>query len=277
VDKSGGPTFQKVMKGRDVLLNHGVEFNVLTCIQRNNVNYPMEIYRFLKESGTRFFQFIPIVERAPSLTDTDSSALKHPDVKQETGVTEWSVLSKQFGDFLTAVFDEWVRNDVGEFYIQIFDIALEAWYGMNPSLCVFGETCGKALAIEHNGDLYSCDHFVDKEFFLGNLTDRPLSTWVDSDQQFRFGQDKKDRLPGKCKKCGVRFICNGDCPKHRFVRVDGEEYGISYLCESYLQFFRHIGPAMEFMAGELRNQRPPSNVMKWQRLKDYKKQGNQNP
>jgi len=261
-------SFNQVMKGLDYLKKYNVEFNTLTVVQKHNSYYPLEVYNFLKEIGSRFMQFIPIVERISSEPDKDGLQLIAPDYKNDAQVSEWSVEAVQFGNFLSGIFDEWVHNDVGQYYVQIFDIALEAWSGMEPSLCVFQKTCGKAMAIEHNGDLYSCDHYVFPENKLGNIMDNLLASLVENKQQEKFGQDKLDTLPQYCKNCEVRFICNGECPKHRFNTTPVGEEGLNYLCAGYKQFFNHIDPYMHFMATELKNKRPPGNVMEWTIEKD---------
>jgi uncharacterized protein len=183
-------------------------------------------------------------------------------------VADWSVEAEQYGRFLNSVFDEWVRHDVGRYYVQIFDVALQSWMGMQPSLCVFRETCGDALALEHNGDLYSCDHFVYPRYKLGNIMNGSLGDLVRGEQQRGFGLDKRDALPQYCRECDVRFACNGECPKHRFIQTPEGEEGLNYLCAGYKLFFHHIDPAMKFMAAELRAERPPANVMKWIREQD---------
>ena len=169
---------------------------------------------------------------------------------------------------LATIFDEWVRNDVGKYYIQIFDVALEAWYGIDPSLCIFSQTCGNAVVIEHNGDLYSCDHYVYPENKLGNIFAKDLISLVGSNKQRKFGQDKLDLLPEYCLNCDVLFACNGECPKHRFVKTRDGQDGLNYLCEGYKYFFKHIDPYMKFMANEFRYQRPPANVMYCAKEKD---------
>lgn len=251
VDKGGRPTFDKVMAGIDLLKKHHVEFNILTTVHAANGNHPLEVYHFLRdEVQTQFIQFIPIVERANETGFQEGSA-----------VAERSVRGRQYGEFLRAIFDEWVRHDVGRVYVQIFDVALAVWAGDHPGLCIFEETCGKALAMEHNGDVYSCDHFVEPKHLLGNMNVIPLEQIVASDQQFRFGQAKRDTLPQYCLDCEVRFVCNGGCPKNRFIQTPGGEEGLNYLCEGYRLFFNHINEPMRFMAAELREQRPPANVM----------------
>jgi uncharacterized protein len=270
VDKGGHPTFDKVMRGIDLLRQYQVEFNTLTVVQRHNSYYPVEVYRFLKQVGSRFMQFIPIVERVASSPTAEGLILISPASDQQAQVSEWSVEPEQFGRFLCGVFDEWVRKDVGEYFVQAFDVALEAWYGMEPSLCVFRRTCGQAMAMEHNGDLYSCDHYVYPENLLGNIMRDNLVEMAGSDKQLRFGNDKLDTLPRYCRECDVRFACNGECPKHRFLQTPDGEPGLNYLCAGYKIFFHHIGPYMKFMAAELEAERPPANVMDWIRSRGNK-------
>ena len=252
VDKGGKPTFDRVMAGIALLKQYRVEFNILTTLHAANAAHPLEVYRFLRdEVGARFIQFIPIVER-----DNDTGY-------QEGGeVTPRSISGRQYGAFLIAVFDEWVRRDVGQVFVQLFDVALAAWCGQRPGLCVFEETCGDALAMEHNGDLYSCDHFVEPRHRLGNIQDIPLIELVASEHQRRFGLAKRDTLPRYCRECAVRFVCNGGCPKDRILHTPDGEPGLNYLCEGYQAFFTHIDRPMRIMAEELRNRRPPANVMR---------------
>jgi uncharacterized protein len=251
VDKAGRPSFDRVMAGLELLKKHGVEFNILTTVHAANAGHPLEVYRFLRdEVGTQFIQFIPIVER-----DNQSG------FQEGERVTERSVTGRQYGAFLIAIFDEWVRRDVGRIFVQIFDVALAAWVGQRPGLCVFEETCGAALAIEHTGDLYACDHFVEPDYHLGNVADIPLIEMVGSEAQAQFGQDKRDKLPRYCRECEVRFVCNGGCPKNRIIRTPDGEAGLNYLCDGYKAFFMHIDRPMHMMADELRARRAPANVM----------------
>ena len=260
VDKGGAPTFDKVMRGMDFLKKHGVEFNILTTVHAANANYPLEIYRFLRdEVKTQFIQFIPIVER-----DNDTG------YQEGSAVTHRSVNAEQYGRFLNAIFDEWVRHDVGRIYVQIFDVALAAWTGNNPGLCIFEETCGKALALEHNGDVYSCDHFVEPKHKVGNIIDIPLSEIVVSEKQQAFGLAKRDTLPQYCLDCVVRFVCNGGCPKNRFIKTPNGEAGLNYLCAGYKAFFTYISEPMRFMANELAYRRSPANVMFYMHEQDEK-------
>ena len=266
VDKGGKPTFQRVMRGLEVLKKHGVEFNTLTVINRKNSYSAGDVYRFLKQIGSKYLQFIPVVEQQATAPDPNGLVLLKPYARQETKVSEWSVESLQFGKFLSSIFDEWVRHDVGRTFVQIFDVALESWAQVPQSLCVFAPKCGQALAVEHNGDLYSCDHFVYPENRLGNLLERTMSSMVESSQQARFGNAKEIGLPSDCRECDVRFACNGECPKHRFTTTSKGEYGLNYLCAGYKHFFHHIDPYMRFMANELKHDRAPARVMEWVRM-----------
>ena len=264
VNKGGRPTFDSVMAGIGHLKKHGVDFNTLTVVNRKNSYHPLEVYRFLREIGSGYMQFIPIVERIASSPGPDGLHLIRPNFKNSAQVSEWSVEPLQFGKFLCAIFDEWVRRDVGSSFVQIFDVALESWFGMPQGLCVFRESCGMALAVEHNGDLYSCDHFVYPENKLGNIMQSPMESLVGSPQQRRFGTAKRNTLPRYCRECEVRFACNGECPKHRFLTTPDGEPCLNYLCAGYKLFFNHIAPYMEFMAEELKNDGAPANVMFWQ-------------
>jgi len=265
VDKGGQPTFARVMRGLEILKKHGVEFNTLTVINRLNSYRPNEVYRFLKQIGSKFLQFIPVVEQVAGEPDPNGLVLLKPYARQKTEVSDWSVEPLQFGRFLQQVFDSWVTQDVGRIFVQIFDVALESWYGLPQSLCVFAAECGRALAVEHNGDLYSCDHFVYPENRLGNIMDRSMASLMASPQQSRFGAAKATALPSDCQKCDVRFACNGECPKHRFTQTAAGEYGLNYLCAGYKHFFHHIDPYMRFMANELKSNGAPARVMEWAR------------
>jgi uncharacterized protein len=261
VTRGGRPTFDKVMEGLEVLKSHQVEFNTLTVVHRNNGHHPHEVYNFLKDIGSRFIQFIPLVQRLSEVPDQHGLLQPGPGENKAVTVSENSVGSVQFGEFLCGVFDEWVRADVGRYYVQVFDVALESWVGMPQSICVYSPTCGDALAIEHTGELYSCDHYVFPENRLGNIMDEPMVSLVASDKQRKFGRDKLETLPKYCRECEVRFACNGECPRNRFERAPDGEYGLNYLCAGYKRFFTHIDPYMQFMASELRGRRAPANVM----------------
>ena len=222
---------------------------------RGNADHPLEVYRFLKENGSGYMQFIPIVERIAHQVTSDGLQLISPDFSGAARVAPWSVEPRQFGRFLCAIFDEWVRNDVGRCFVQLFDVSLETWSGMEASLCVFRKKCGAALAIEHSGDLYSCDHFVYPKNRLGNIMESPMAELAGSEQQREFGDAKESTLPRYCRECDVRFACNGECPKHRFLTTPDGEPGLNYLCAGYKMFFHHVDPYMRFMAAELAAQR----------------------
>jgi uncharacterized protein len=277
-DKGGGPTFDKVMRGLDVLKRHGVDWNILCTLHRANADRPLDVYHFFRDRlGARFIQFIPIVERLTAEMATLAAergevwrSWRDRPLYTQVGdrVTERSVTAEQYGRFLCAIFDEWVRRDVGRVYVQMFDVALANWFGAAPGLCIHAKTCGRALALEHTGDLYACDHFVEPQYRLGNIREEHLIALVSSDQQRRFGQDKFDTLPHYCRTCDVRFACNGGCPKDRFITTPGGEPGLNYLCTGYKQFFHHVAEAMSFMSEELRHERPPANVMRYMAEKD---------
>jgi uncharacterized protein len=266
--KGGQGTYKNVVRGLGYLKKHKVDFNTLTVLQRDNSCHPLEVYNFLKEIGSGFMQFIPIVERMAKDNPNDGLQLVFPDYQSESKLTDWSIEPLEYGKFLCTVFDEWIRNDVGSYYVQIFDVALEAWFRGEGSLCVFRKSCGDAMAIEHNGDLYSCDHYVYPSYKLGNIREKPLGNLISSETQVKFGNDKWDKLPKYCLACDVRFACNGECPKHRFINTSDGERGLNYLCAGYNKFFHHIDPYMRFMANELSHQRAPANVMAWSKKKD---------
>jgi uncharacterized protein len=261
VDRNGRPTFEKVMAGLEVLRSHRVAFNLLTTVHRANAAVPLDVYRFLKQYGSGYLQFIPVVEREAEQATAHGLTLLSPDAPEPARVTDWSVGPEQFGRFLSAIFDEWVRHDVGQQFVQLFEETLAMWMGRESSLCVFRPTCGMALAMERNGDLYSCDHFVYPENRLGNILDVPLAELVQTPQQQKFGQAKRDLLPRYCRECEVRFACNGECPKHRFLHTPDGEPGLNYLCAGYKMFFNHVRPYMDYMAGELRQYRSPVSIM----------------
>lgn len=271
VDRGGRPTFDRVMRGMSLLKRHGVDFNTLTVVHNYNARRPEKVYEFLREEGSGYMQFIPLVERAG-----DGTALAHAPVAggetYSAPVTRWSVDPQDYGEFLCGVFDEWVRNDVGRCFVPVFDCHLASWLGMSASLCVFGEMCGNALLLEHNGDLYSCDHYVYPDNRLGNIMETPLRDLVESEPQRKFGDAKRDSLPRCCRACDFLFACRGDCPKHRFVPASAAGPGedgtprLSYLCPAYKRFFRHADPHMRVMADLVRRRRPAAEVMEEVRL-----------
>ncbi len=259
VDRSGEGTHGRVMRAMTTLQEHQVEFNALVCVTRYNANHPQRVYRFLRDHGVDFIQFIPIVQPLPGVSPWGPPPRDRP---LEELVTPRSVLPDQFGRFLIAVFEEWVHADVGRIFVRDFDQALAAWTGAAATLCVYAETCGRATAIEHNGDLYSCDHYVFPEFRLGNIRETSIRELADSPDQQRFGRDKLDRLPECCRTCSVRFACNGACPKDRFLWAPDGQFGLNYLCAGLKMFFEHIDPCMQFMAGELKAGRPAAGIMR---------------
>jgi len=265
---SGGPTFKRAMKGVELLHKNKVEFNTLSVVNSYNVRFASETYRFLKRIGSGFIQFLPVVERTAINPVPGALNLVGPAFTGNAAVTGWSVNGADFGEFLITIFNEWVRNDVARYYVQIFDATLANYAGEIPGLCVFSETCGDALVMEHNGDLFSCDHYVYPEYLLGNITQTPIVEMVKSQRQFDFGIDKRNKLPQYCLKCDVRYACHGECPKHRFLKSPDDQPGLNYLCEGYKKFFKHVEPYMEFMAKELKAKRAPANVMQWIRNKD---------
>jgi uncharacterized protein len=228
---------------------------VLTTVNGVNGDYPLEVYRFLRdEVGTTWMQFIPVVERI----NADGLTL----YQEGTAVSDRSVQPEQFGRFLSVIFDEWVRRDVGTIYVQTFEAALSNWLGMpNSGMCVFNATCGTGLAIEHNGDLYSCDHFVEPNYLLGNIQETHMIELVASPQQIQFGLDKRDSLPRYCRECDVRFACHGECPKNRFILTPDCEPGLNYLCAGFKEFFHHVDFPMKLMAGLIRRGREAREVM----------------
>ncbi|MCL7454444.1 MAG: anaerobic sulfatase maturase, partial [Anaerolineae bacterium] len=267
VDKGGRGSFSQVMRGWECLARHGVDANILCTVHAANAGHPLKIYRFFRdELGAQFIQFIPIVERVTPetmpLADqgwSDRPGDRRPLYTQDGHmVTHRSVKPKQYGAFLTGVFDEWVRRDVGRVYVQMFDSALAHWAGEPGGLCVFQETCGLALALEHNGDLYACDHFVEPDYLLGNILETPLIELVASEKQRLFGLAKRDTLPKYCRECEVRFACYGECPRNRFIKTPGGEDGLNYLCAGLRLFFQHVDEPMRIMAGLLQQKRAPA-------------------
>ena len=268
VDKGGKPTFDRVMAGLAHLRRQEVEWNVLTTVHAANAAHGRAVYRFLRDGcGASFVQFIPIVERTTSEPTALADSSRRPPgdrplyVQSGREVSDLSVTAVGFGRFLIDVFEEWVRHDVGRVYVQMFDVALANWHGEPPSLCVHSRTCGNALALEHTGDVYSCDHFVEPNHLLGNINDKSLLTLVNLPQQRRFGQDKHDTLPRYCRECDVRFACHGGCPKDRFLDTPDGEPGLNYLCAGFQAFFRHIDWSMRHMSAQLRTGRAPADIM----------------
>lgn len=261
LNKGQRGTFSKVMRGVRLLKNYQVEFNTLTVVNDVNVERPLEVYNFLKSIGSQYMQFIPVVERIAHSCSSDKLKLIFPDYEGESSLAPWSVSALKYGKFLSAIFDEWVKKDVGKYFVQIFDAALANEVGVPAGVCLFNERCGNALAIEHNGDVFACDLYVYPEYKLGNIKETSFKKMLLDPTQQKFGNDKYDSLPLQCKTCDVYTYCRGECPKNRINTTNTGEAGLNYLCEGYQYFFRHIKPDIKFMAQELLNQRPPSNVM----------------
>lgn len=290
VDKKQQPTFDRVMNGVNLLKKHGTDFNTLTVVNRANSYHALKVYNFLRQIGSQYIQFIPLVERLPetelpdpkSTDDTvwplsvrgiqlDLAAPPIPGqpVDPTSTVTDWSVEPIAYGEFLCTIFDEWIRRHVGQTFVQLFDMALGQWAGYGSSMCYFAPRCGSQLAIEHNGDVYSCDHYVYPRYKLGNIMNTSLGAMVQSPEQVKFGNDKFDTLPKYCRQCSVRWVCNGECPKHRFIRTPDGEEGLNYLCAAYKRFFTHIDGPMKAMASLIQSGRPAALVMNILREKEH--------
>jgi uncharacterized protein len=268
VDKRGRG-FDDVMRAYDALRRYNVDVNILCTIHAANADFPLEVYRFFRdELHANYLQFIPIVERTTEalIPLANLGWGKRPGgdrplyIQHGAQVAARSVGAEQFGRFLIAIFDEWVRRDVGKVFVQTFDVALGSWVGQH-NLCIFSPTCGDAVALEHNGDLYSCDHYVEPEYRLGNIRETPIDALVASPRQRAFGQHKLDSLPKYCRECSVLFACYGECPRNRFILAPDGEPGLNYLCAGYKRFFNHINPAMNTMAGLLRQNRFADEIM----------------
>lgn len=257
---AGKPSWQKVMQGIKLLKKHGVEWNAMAVVNAYNVNHPLEFYRFFKENGCQFLQFTPIVERQTRYED--GRTLASLADKNEIPLSEASVTPEQWGYFLCAIFDEWVRKDVGKIFVEIFDCTLANWMGVSPGICAYSKECGHAGVMEHNGDVYSCDHFVFPEYKLGNIRDHSLIDMLYGEQQQEFSRLKHSSLPRQCKECDMEFACHGECPKNRFMKDKYGDSGLNYLCPGYYHYYQHVAPYMDYMKQELMAQRPPSNIMK---------------
>ena len=256
---AGKPSWKKVMQGIKLLKKHGVEWNAMAVVNAYNANHPLEFYRFFKENGCQFLQFTPIVERLTR--HEDGRTLASLADKNEIPLSEASVTPEQWGYFLCAIFDEWVRKDVGKIFVEIFDCTLANWMGISPGICAYSKECGHAGVMEHNGDVYSCDHFVFPEYKLGNIRDHSLIDMLYGEQQQEFSRLKHSSLPRQCKECDMEFACHGECPKNRFMKDKYGDSGLNYLCPGYYHYYQHVAPYMDYMKQELMAQRPPSNIM----------------
>ena len=258
--RDGSPTFDRVMRGIELLNRHGVEWNAMAVVNRLNADHPLEFYRFFKDLKCHYIQFTPVVERMESHADGRHLAAVDEGNGQEQ-LADFSVTPRQWGDFLCALFDEWVKTDVGEYYIQLFDATLANWCGVAPGICSLGATCGHAGVMEYNGDVYSCDHFVFPQYKLGNLWNQGLPEMMYGERQRKFGLAKQETLTRQCRKCPWLFACHGECPRNRFCLSADGEAGHNYLCAGYRQYFSHVAPYMDFMREEYFNGRAPANVM----------------
>ena len=252
--KGGGSTSERVVKGIAELYKAGVDYNIMATVNHKSEGRGLEIYQFLKGAGTRFIQFMPVLEHVKD------GRIVSPD-EDGSQIAPWSVSAEGFGRFLCDIFDYWVRHDVGSVFINQFDSTLAMWCGEQPGTCTFAQTCGGNSVIEHNGDLYPCDHFVYEDYRIGNVLETDLRTLMASEKQIRFGIDKRNGLPKKCVTCRWYFACHGECPKHRFNRTDSGEPGLNALCDGYSMFFSHVAPYMERMKQLLSEGRPPADIM----------------
>lgn len=262
---TGKGSFDAVMKGILLLNRYHVEWNALAVVNDRNVNHPLEFYNFFKHIHCHYIQFTPVVERR--VTRDDGLTLA-PGMTEGGEVTRFSVTAEAWGRFLCAIFDEWVRKDVGQYYVQLFDATLANWVGTTPGLCTLARDCGHAGALEHNGDVYACDHFVYPEYLLGNLRHDTMTQIINNPRRLRFKQIKQQWLPRQCRECRYLFACNGECPRNRFVQDRYGEPYLNYLCAGYYRFFDHVAPYMEFMKRELSANRPPANIMEAIRMSE---------
>ena len=265
VGRRGRPTFKTVMNGLKLMQKHGVEFNVLACVTRESARRPLDVYHFLKEQGVQYIQFIPVVERKsnPVAKNLGLRLASPPALNEEETeiVTPWTVEPGSYGDFLIQIFDEWVRQDVSSVFVMNFEWALAAWAGVLSSTCNFAPRCGRSVIIEHNGNIYSCDHFVYPDYRLGNVVSGNLKDMIESDSQVAFGAAKETALPQYCRQCNWLFACHGECPKHRFVKTPTGEPGWNYLCRGYERFFNHVDPYMRSMVRLLEHHIPVKKIM----------------
>ncbi len=261
-DRGGHPTFDRVMRGLEMMATRGVEYNTLSTINNRCAGQGKRVYQFMR-SISRYMQFLPVVEH--TVTTPSGRAAIVPPSTEGSKVAPWSITPKAFGKFMTDIFDEWVINDVGERFVQLFDITLAQWCGVQPSLCAFCPTCGDGLVVEHNGDVYMCDHFVYPEYRLGNIGTEHLADMQRKPELFRFGIEKRNALPSDCRKCDYLFACRGECPKHRFATTRRGEKGLNTLCEGYKHFFEHTTPYMQQMRRLLEQGMEARHIIPWAR------------
>ena len=259
VTPAGKPSWEKVMQGISLLKKHRVEWNAMAVVNAYNAEHPLEFYHFFRDNGCQYLQFTPIVERLTEHEDGRTLASLADD--REIPLADASVTPQQWGNFLCTIFDDWVRHDVGKTFVEIFDCTLANWMGVLPGICAYSKECGHAGVMEHNGDVYSCDHFVFPEYKLGNIRDQSLIDMLYGEKQQVFSRLKHTSLPRQCKECDMEFACHGECPKNRFEKDKYGEPGLNYLCQGYYQYYSHVAPYMDFMKRELLAQRPPANIM----------------
>lgn len=259
VTPDGKPSWEKVMQGIQLLKKHRVEWNAMAVVNAYNAEHPLEFYHFFRDNGCQYLQFTPIVERLTEHEDGRTLASLADD--REIPLADASVTPQQWGNFLCTIFDDWVRHDVGKTFVEIFDCTLANWMGVLPGICAYSKECGHAGVMEHNGDVYSCDHFVFPEYKLGNIRDQSLIDMLYGEKQQAFSRLKHTSLPRQCKECDMEFACHGECPKNRFEKDKYGEPGLNYLCQGYYQYYTHVAPYMDFMKRELLAQRPPANIM----------------
>lgn len=259
VTPAGKPSWEKVMQGIQLLKKHRVEWNAMAVVNAYNAEHPLEFYHFFRDNGCQYLQFTPIVERLTEHEDGRTLASLADD--REIPLADASVTPQQWGNFLCTIFDDWVRHDVGKTFVEIFDCTLANWMGVLPGICAYSKECGHAGVMEHNGDVYSCDHFVFPEYKLGNIREQSLIDMLYGEKQQAFNRLKHTSLPRQCKECDMEFACHGECPKNRFEKDKYGEPGLNYLCQGYYQYYSHVAPYMDFMKRELLAQRPPANIM----------------
>ena len=259
ITPAGKPSWEKVMQGISLLKKHRVEWNAMAVVNAYNAEHPLEFYHFFRDNGCQYLQFTPIVERLTEHEDGRTLASLADD--REIPLADASVTPAQWGNFLCTIFDDWVRHDVGKMFVEIFDCTLANWMGVLPGICAYSKECGHAGVMEHNGDVYSCDHFVFPEYKLGNIRDQSLIDMLYGEKQQAFSRLKHTSLPRQCKECDMEFACHGECPKNRFEKDKYGEPGLNYLCQGYYQYYSYVAPYMDFMKRELLAQRPPANIM----------------
>lgn len=264
-DRSGKGTYSRVMRAMSLFQKHDVEFNTISTVNDYSSQYPLEIYRFLKESDVHFMQFIPVVECITCHSEGAQSRTIPPGARTGKPVAPWSAKPLDYGRFLVRIFEEWVTSDVGRYFVPFFDAVLGNWCGVDASLCVMAKECGKAVVLESDGSLYSCDHYVFPEYRLGNIKQKSFPELLHSGRQKRFGRSKHEQLTSDCRKCEYLFLCHGECPRNRFVVSPHEKFGHNYLCEGLKLFFRKTEPSMRYMRNELMNGRLAEGVMDWHR------------